>query len=198
MLEIEDNILIADDSIIYYQKLNNEQLDLIIENSLPPIIYNASNDKKSNHTITIDESQSKYQLDNQTTWIMNINLNQILSDYIFAELKHSRTFEGVQNNMTIYNDVNVAMKEYITKNVLNRYKYISISLYLTYNELKNQNILRYNNIWDSTIISPSNLIQRIQTETSYDYSELQVTFNQEKPSSQYSFNYYFSILFNKI
>lgn len=198
MLEIEDSIKIADNNIIYYQNLNNEQLDLLIENSLAPIVYNASNDKNANHTLIIDESQTKYQLENQTKWVMNIDLESILTNYIFAILKQSRTFEGVKNSMTINNDVNFAMRNYISSNVLNRYKYSKIELYLRYNDLKNQNILRYKNNWNTTIITENNLLKRVQTETAYDYSSLRVLFSQEKPSSQYSFDYYFNILFEKI
>lgn len=201
MLEIEDSIKISDNNIIYYQNLNNEQLDLLIENSLSPIIYNSSNDKEINHTLIVDDSQSKYQLDNQTKWIMNINLNNILTDYIFAILKQSRTFEGVKNTMTISNDVNFAMRDYITLNVLNRYKYSKIELYVKYNDLKDQNVLRYKNNWSTTpssIISESNQLKRLQTETAYDYSNIRVVFDQEKPSSKYSFDYYFNILFEKI
>jgi len=198
MLEIEDMIPIKDNNLIYYQNLNNEQLDLLIENSIDPIVYNTSNDKSINHTLVIDESQSKFQLDNQTSWIMTIDLNKILSNYVFSVLKQSRTFEGVKNNMTIYNDVNTAMREYVSKNVINRYKYTKIELYIKYNELKSQNILRYKNNWNNTIISDVNLVKRLQTETSYDASELRVLFNQESPSSQYSFDYYFNILFEKI
>ena len=198
MLEIEDSILIADNNLIYYQTLNNEQIDLLIENSLSPIIYSASKDKSSNHKIIVDESQSKFQLDNQTGWILDIDLNKILSNYIFSILKQSRTFEGVKNNMTIYNDVNVAMYEYISKNVINRYKYSKIDLYVKYNDLRDQNILRFKNNWSSNIISDDYLVKKLQTDTSYDYSEMKVSFNQEKPSSQYSFDYYFNILFEKI
>ncbi len=201
MLEIEDSIKIADNNIIYYQNLNNEQVDLLIENSLSPIVYNASNDKNSNHTLVVDESQTKYQLENNTKWIMNIDLSQILSDYIFAILKQSRTFEGVKNSMTINNDVNFAMRNYISSNVLNRYKYSKIELYLKYNDLRSQNILRYKNNWSAnptSIQTDANMLKRVQTETAYDYSSLRVLFDQEKPSSQYSFDYYFNILFEKI
>jgi hypothetical protein len=198
MLEIEDSIYISDNNIIYYQNLENEQLDILIENSLQPLIYNAGKDKEKNQTIIIDDSQSQYQKENQTKWIMNIDLSSILTNYIFASLKQARTFEGVKNNMTLYNDVTVAMKEYITTNVLNRYKYSKIDLYLKYNDLRNQYALRYKNNWNNTIISDTNLVKRLQTETSYDYSSVRVLFNQEKPSSQYSFDYYFNILFEKI
>jgi hypothetical protein len=198
ILYIEDKIYISDNNIIYYQNFENEQLDLLIEKSLKPIVYNASDDKNSNHTLVFDDSQNQYQKDNQTRWIMNINLSNILTNYIFASLKQARTFEGVKNNMTIYNDVTLAINEYITNNVLKRYRYSKIDLYLKYNDLRKQYFLRYKNNWNKTIISDANLVKRFQTETSYDYSNVRVIFNQEKSSSNYSFDYYFNILFEKI
>jgi hypothetical protein len=198
MLSIDNSIFVSNNNIIYYQALNNQQVDLQIENTLPPIIYNSSTDKLTNSTLTLNQSQSVFQLANQTSWILNINLNQILSDYIFALIKQSRAFEGVTNNVTSYNDVNVAINEYISNNVLNRYQFSQITMYLTYTALTGQNSLKYNNIWDPTIAIPSNLTQGLQTQTAYDYSTLKVTFNQTQPSSNYSFNYYFNLLFNRI
>ena len=77
MLEIEDSIKISNDDIIYYQKLNGEQLDIIVESSLDSIVFSSSSSKKSNHTLKIDESQPKYQLEKDTKWILDINLKQI-------------------------------------------------------------------------------------------------------------------------
>jgi len=198
MLEIEDSITIGQQSILYYQTSNKEQLDASVENSLPSIVYNSSDDKLANHTLLKDEAQSAYELDNNTKWILDINLNNILSNYIFATLKQYRTFEGVKNNMTIYNDVDFAIKEYIKNNVLNRYKFKNIDLYLKYTDIRNQNVLRYKNEWTSSVTQTENLTKKIQTETAYDGSEIKVRFNQEKPSSQYSFKYFFNLTFEKI
>ena len=66
MLEIEDIIELHNQGIIYYQNSNNEQIDLDIERSLNPIVYSASDDKKNNHTLVIDESQSDPQRNNLT------------------------------------------------------------------------------------------------------------------------------------
>ena len=198
MLEIEDSLSIDNGNLIYYQNLNNEQIDLSTENTLTPYIYNSSNDKKSNHTIKIDESQTQFDMNNNTKWILDINLKEIVTNYIFAKLKENRTFEGVRNQMTNYNDVNFAIKEYISKNVLNRYKYSKIELYIGYNDLRSQNILKYKNVWTSDTLKTGMQLKKIQTETSYDYSSIKVTFTQEQPSSKYSFNYYFNILFEKI
>lgn len=197
MLEVEDSISIDKQDIIYYQKLNGEQIDFSIESSLESYVYSSSNDKLSNHTLIIDESQSKYQLDKDTKWIMNINLNKILSNYLFATLKRYRTFEGVKNEMNKYNDVDVAIRNYIKYNVLDRYKYKSIDLYVDYKDMREQSLLRYKNNWN--INTPvSSKLTKIQTETAFDDSSIKLTFNQEKSSSEYNFDYYFNISFEKI
>jgi hypothetical protein len=198
MLEIEDSIYISDNNIIYYQRLTNEQIDLSTETTQSPIIYNVGDDKKKNHTLVIDESQSQYDLNNNTKWILNININDVLSNYLFAKLKEYRTFEGVKNSMTIYNDVDFAIKEYIQKNVLNRYKYKTVELFIKYNDLRDQNVLRYKNIWNQNVLSTGTNLKKIQTETSYDFNDVKVSFSQESPSSKYTFDYYFNILFEKI
>lgn len=198
MLEIEDSISIDSGNLIYYQNLNNEQIDLTTENTLTPYIYNSSNDKLANHTIKIDEAQTEFDKNNNTKWILDINLNEILTNYLFAKLKENRTFEGVRNGMTIYNDVNFAMKDYISKNVLNRYKYSKLELYIKYIDLRDQNVLKYSNSWNVDILKTGTALKKIQTETAYDYSSVKVTFSQEQPSSKYSFNYYFNLFFEKI
>lgn len=198
MLEIEDSINISNQSILYYQTANKEQLDISVENSLPSIVYNASDDKLQNHTISKDDSQTSYELEKNTKWILNINLNAILTDYLFSILKQYRTFEGVKNSMTTYNDVDFAIKEYIKNNVINRYKLKNIELYIKYRDIHNQNVLRYQNTWTPTINQPANVIKKIQTDTAYDYSTMKVFFSQEQPSDKYSFEYFFDLIFEKI
>lgn len=197
MLEIEDSINIEKEDIIYYQKLNGEQLDISIESSLDSYVYSSSQNKLKNHKLYINETQSSYQLERNTSWIMEINLKQILTDYLFATLKSRRTFEGVKNEMNRYNDVNIAIKNYIEFNILNRYKYKSIDLYINYKDLRSQSLLRYKNNWN--INTPvSSKFTKIQSETAFDYSSVKLTFNQENSSSDYNFEYYFNILFEKI
>ena len=198
MLDIEDSILIDNQSIVYYQKITGEQIDFSIESTLPSIVYSSSDNKRDNHTLEIDKSQNEYNLNNNTTWIMNINLKNILTDYLFATMKRYRTFEGIQNYMTLENDINVALTKYINFNVLNRYKLSNLNLYISYKDLRNQNVLRYKNTWKSDIVNPDNLMKKLQTETAFDGSSIKATFNQEKSSSQYTMDYFFTLLFEKI
>lgn len=198
MIDIDDSISVDTQDIIYYQRENYEQLDFSVESSLPSIVYSPSIDKLSHHSLELDVTQPAYQLDNNTRWILTIDISTILTNYIFANIKKYRTFEGVRNNMTIFNDVNISIMNYIKSNILNRYKYVGVELYITYQDLRNSNVLKYNNKWDDNIISDVNKLKKIQTLIESDQSSLTVFFNQEKPSSSYKFNYYFNILFTKI
>jgi len=197
MLEIEDSISIDTLDIIYYQNQNGEQLDLSIESSFASIVYSSSDNKLKNHTLVLDTSQPKFQLDNNTRWILTIDMKTIITDYLFATLKKYRTFEGIKNDMNIYSNTDTAIKSYINYNILNRYRYKSIQLYVNYVDLINQSTLRYNNQWSRNSISTSNNLTKLQTETEFDES-IKVTFNQEMPSSTYRFDYFFNIIFEKI
>lgn len=197
MLEIEDFINIDNQDLIYYQKDTGEQLELAVENSLPSIIFSTSDSKKQNHTLIIDKSQPSYQLEKNTRWILEINLNQILLDFIFATVKKYRTFEGLKNSMTLEKDVNVSIKKYISYNVLDRYKLSEISLFVNYKDLRNQNILKWSNNWNSSL-NETYKVKRFVTETASDDSKIKIYFEQDKPSETYNFEYYFNISFQKL
>lgn len=199
MLEIEDSIYVANQNIIYYQMQTGEQLDLSVENTLQSYVYSSSDDKKANHQLIVDETQSSYAKENLTNWILEIKPKEILSNYIYGELKRWRTFEGIRKGMTSANDVNVAVKSYISNNVLDRYKLSRVDLYIQYKDLRSQSLLRYKNVWNPEIAnSPQNKTTKFQSEESSDGSYLKISFNQAQPSSTYSFEYFYNLYFEKI
>jgi len=201
MLEIEDELDLHNQSIIYYQNLQKEQIDFSVESSLPAIIYSVSDDKKSKHTLSINDTQNEFQRNGNTKYILTIQLQELLTNYIFATLKNSRTFEGIRNKMCKKNDVDVSISEYIIKNVLNRYKLDKIDLYLKYNDLRSQTALRFSNKWSSdidTITTSNYLLKKLEIDTSFDLSSAKINFNQEKSSQNYNFDYYFKLNFKKI
>lgn len=198
MLEIEDSLYLSNQDLVYYQNANGEQVDFSLESTVPSLVYSTSNDKLENHTLVIDDSQTQYQRDRNTKWIMTIDLETILDNYIFAIMKKYRTFEGLKKSMTRTGDVNVALRTYIKENVINRYKFSRIDLYVAYKDLRNQNILRYKTYWNPIVGIESNKLVKIQTETSFDGSSLKIYFSQDKDSSQYSFEYFYNILFEKL
>ncbi len=201
MLEIEDLLELTTQSLVYYQNPNSEQLDLDIEKLTLPIVYSISEDFKANQTLQIDDSQSEFQKNSNTRYILTINLATILENYLFATLKQYRTFEGISNSMCYSGDVNFSMKQYILKNIVDRYKFNRIELFLNYVDLRDQNIRRYNNTWaanPSTVGVDSNKIKNLQTETEYDFSSIRVIFNQQKNSQLFSFEYYFKLYWEKL
>ena len=198
MLDIEDTLYISKQDLIYYQNSNGEQLNLAIESSIASLVYSSTTDKLNNHSLIIDESQTQYQKDRNTKWVLTINLSGILKNYLFASMKKFRSFDGLKNSMTRNGDVNVSLKNYIDFNVVNRYKLTKVDLYISYKDLRNQSILRYKNDWNANIDLESNRVVKIQSETAYDGSSINLIFNQEKDSSQFAFDYYFNILFEKL
>jgi len=198
MLEIEDLISISTIDIIYYQNKNGEQLDFSVESSTTPIVYSPVNDKKDNHTLVLDESQTRIQKEKNTKWILTIDLKTILINYLFSIMKKYRSFEGIRNDMTSTNDVSVSLKNYIDFNVYDRYKLKNVDLYISYKDLRNQNVLRYKNTWNQKIENINNKFTKIQTETAVDGSVIKLMFSQEKPSEDWSFEYYFNLNFEKL
>jgi hypothetical protein len=93
------------------------------------------------------------------------------------------------------------LKQYVIKNVVDRYKFDRVELYLNYVDLRDQNIRRYNNTWainPSAISIESNKLKNVQTETEYDFSSIRLTFNQQKSSQLFSFEYYFKLFWEKL
>jgi len=201
MLEIEDEINLNEQSVIYYQNSQSEQIDISVETSTDPITYRLVDDKFVNSELIIDPSQNDFQRNTKTKWILTINLKTLLSNYIFAVLKEYRTFEGIKNSMTSRNSVDTAMREYILKNVLNRYKLESVSLYLKYNDLRRQNALRYKNNWSTNTTQISNSSyknSKIETQTAFDFTSIKVLFSQERNSDLFNFDYYYTIFWKKL
>lgn len=197
MLDVEDSLILDNSNVVYFQNTAGEQLNFNLEKNNTPILYNTIEDKKNNHIISIDNSQNQAQIDNNTRWLMEIDLKKILSNYLFAILKQARTFEGIQNSGTIFNNVDDAIRQYISYNVINRYEFKNVDFYVEYVPLSTQGRLRFTNDFKE-INSISNVTTRIQSSTNFDKSKLKISFNQELPSTSHVFDYYFILSFVKI
>jgi hypothetical protein len=194
-IKISNNINIDSNNIIYYQNTNNEQIDIDTEMVLDSNIYDIIKDKLYYSVLELDNSQTEQQKDKNTKWLLKINVNNLLNNYIFYAMKKHRTFEGVQNNMVLSKDVNSAIKEYISLNILDRYTFDRIDLFINYNELNNKN-LRFKNNWDQKIENNINIFKNYSKNISNNL--LEISFNQENPSKSHSFNYYYNLYFTKI
>ncbi len=193
-IKLANNLDINSLNLIYYQNSNSEQLNLSIESGLYPIVYDIVGNKLSNLTLIMDESQSNEQKNNNTKWILKININSILNQFLFATLKKCRTFEGIQNKMTISNNVDSAVHDYITNNLISRYQFDHVDLFISYNDLTMSG-LRFKNNWNSNIENNSNLVKSFSKTIKED---LEITFTQTKSSASFSFNYYFNLYYTKI
>lgn len=229
MLDIEDEIIINSRDIVYYQDTNKEQENLTNEKLLPPVIYSMVKDKEKNHKLLIDEYQSKFEKLNNTRWILEIELDQILRNYIFSQLKYSRVFEGVVSSETMNNNINQSIYDYIDLNVLDRYVFDKIDLFIEYKslieygnyqsmEIPMEMLLNdkrssgtspmgddidisfldnNGNNYSQYIASNGNIETKIHSSTNSDKSVLISKFKQSKKRSEYSFDYYFNIIFKK-
>lgn len=197
MMDIEDLIEIKSSQIIYYQQTSTEQINLDAELLITPITYSPIQSKFDNQTIAIDNNQGSYDKDNLTKWIINVNIKEILIQYIFANIKKERTFEGILSNKTKSNSIELAIRQYIIDNLLSRYKLTDIRLYLNYNSLNNISNLRYKTNWNYNIATDENLNRKMNVEYSLNKEKATISFRQEKNSKEYSFDYYFDIIFEK-
>ena len=197
MMKIEDDIILDNRDIVYYQQLNYEQLNLNQEINFSSIIYSITEDKKDNMTFSIDTSQSDYERQNKTKWKMVINLNSILRNYIFAQLKSSRCFEGIKNESTKYKNINSAINGYIDDNILNRYEFETLTLYIKYKSLEDNDNLRYDNTYNYQINSSDNIFKKVNITTSMDESFIICKFTQEENSNEYNFDYYYDLKFKR-
>lgn len=198
MLDIDDSLAITNENVIWYQQINGEQFDFNAESSNSPNIYNTVEDKRSNHSLILDESQNVRDRESRAAWILDIDLKIILKNYLFATLKKWRTFEKVANNFTLSKKVDTAITEYIDRNVLGRYKFDKVEFYLQPIDLTTFGGLKFVNTFDPSIENPSNLFTKIQTETDPNFIDVKLRFNQIQPASNFNYKYYFNLYFSKL
>lgn len=200
MAKIQESIILDNRDIVYYENNNNEQIDITVESLNSPTIYSISDDKLDKHTIKLDETQSEFSLQKDTKWIFNINIKELLINYIFSKMKEARSFNGILNSNTLESKVDISIRKYIDKNIFDRYEFESIDLYVQYNDiLGDVTNLRYNNTWNTNI--PKNettRLKKIDSEMNFDKSKLTSKFSQQKNSDEFNFDYTFDIRFKRI
>ena len=205
LIDIEDNITIDNTSIKYkdyngYQNYN-EHLSL----SETEKIINQTTLKETYHTMSL-QTQDMFNIENNTRWIMYIDIRNILRDYLFGKIKERRTFKTIKAENTKEHDINLAIYKFIDINVLNRYELSGIDMYLKYYPLKTSNIFnktktQYNPIFDELLYDSNNLItdySLIKKDQFENLTPVKVLYNQTKKSTEYKFDYYFNLNYKKI
>lgn len=224
MMEVEDEININNTSIQYYQyyldtsnHTGKTYMDLSRNNGFQYYILNKNletffiNDlvqlKLDYHTISKFQ-QSDIDLKNNTRWEIKINIYDILKNYIFYNIKNARTFKGLKYTNFLNQNINNSIKEYIDNNILNRYKFESVDLYVLYNKINLSSsiysfrtLLQYNPVFDSSVELPENKVTNASIQQENDIDQLAdviLIYNQIKPSTEWAFSYYFNIVYKKI
>jgi len=202
LIDIEDEILIDNKSIKYsdyfdyqYYNINKNETDKII---------NLSTLKNKNHFIKT-QTQNSFDYNNNTIWEINININEILKQYLFAKIKESRTFKTIKSENTKNNNINLSIYKFIESNILNKYTLDHIDLYIKYNNILNNNLFdtttKYKPIFDETIQNNNNLIidySLIKKDEFENLTPIKIIYKQIKPPTEYTFNYYFNLIFKRI
>jgi len=206
LIDIEDTIIIGNDSIQYtddngYQNYNVTN----VQTNETETLVDLTQLKLENHTIET-QTQDIVSMENNTKWKMEIDIKKILREYLFARIKKARTFKTLKAVNTKDNDINLSIYDFINLNVLNRYKLSTLDMYLNYetlntNNIFNTNLIQYNPTFDETLFDNTNLITDytlIKKDEFENLTPIQILYNQIKKSTEYRFNYYFNLNFERI
>lgn len=207
MVDIEDYVII-DNSTIQYSELfktgttdnNGYQYYQDIDQLESIYLVSLTDLKGSNHNINL-VSQSSIDLKNNTQWTMTIDWKKILSEYIFYKLKNRRTFKCVKYTDVLSENINLFIRKYISDNLINRYVFTQLNLYVQYIEIDGSNQymdpnLLFDPIYTIDVKKDENLITNANSIVSD--STLIVNYKQTKPSEKMKFNYYFDLIFTKL
>ena len=211
IMDIEDEIIIDNKSIQYYQIIDNnddfgygyqyyikttkekfEFLDVIVL-------------KKNNHSITLLQQDDVDKMYN-TKWSININTKNILREYLFAKIKEYRTFKTIKSSDFLNKNINTSIYDYINNNILDRYMVYKTNLYIKYinitdNSVISETIKQYDPKYDYSVKNANNYVKNantLQLDTSDSLSNMIINYSQTKPSTEYKFDYYYEIIFRKI
>lgn len=212
LVDIEDNININNELIFYTQMpsgntIITEGYQDIISTSLESIVTEDLVDLKlRNHTVSLLQQSTSDKLHN-TKWQFNFDIKNMLIDYLYARLKESRAFKCFGKDDLINRDINLGIKTYIIQNLINRYTYDKIELYVKYID-----VVQSTNIYSSSNLLYQPTYSRDTEQPAYLTSNLNIKvadamnnlnfmtaiYQQTQPSNKYKFNYYFNIYFKRI
>jgi hypothetical protein len=203
MMEIEDEIVIDDKLIQYFNKLNGYQnYDNLVDEV--PININLNDIKLSYHTISIiQQNQTDYL--NNTRWQIDIKIREILKLYLFSKIKERRVFKSITEDDIYNKSLDTSIDDYINNNLIDRYEFNKINLYIKYENIEQDQTnnsgskLQYNPSWNVFLKDKQYLITNLNIISDIsNLNDLIINYNQIKPSTIYRFDYYYDLYFKKI
>jgi hypothetical protein len=129
ILEIEDVMYIGNNNINWTESQDKTQ-GIRLEDVNGS--FNTFQVKKDSHTLRISPQQTDQEKREFTKWEMNFNVRDMITKYLFSQLKANRTFAGIDNSKTLNLSVDSAINQYIIDNVYPRIKFYNIVLYIQY------------------------------------------------------------------
>lgn len=207
MIDVEDEIIIDESSIQYSEIFNTGntndngyQYYEDIDNLEKIYLVSLSYTKYIYHSIDL-MAQSDMDLQNNTNWTLLISWKDILTDYLFYKLKEVRTFKCIKYTDVLSENINLYIRDYIKNNLLNRYQFTKLNLYVEYLPLDTENInvrpnLQFDPTFTENVKSDANLITNVNATVYNDI--IDVKYKQTQSSKTSKFNYYFDIVLTKI
>lgn len=128
-----------DDEIRITYNYNSEDLLNLHQNTLEmfsDISYD--NLKRDNITYKIDENQSSFDNDKNTSWIFNLDAKNLLREYLYNEIytiNNQSPFRKIPENIISSEQISDLCYDYIDKNVLNKYELSEFVLWTKYYDL---------------------------------------------------------------
>lgn len=204
-MDIEDIITISEKSITFNENPTSKEQTTLGTGESINLDYNFNTLKNIKHTINQKKLQTDLERSEITKWTLDIDVNTLLEDYLFASIKSARSFIDVSNINTSSNNVDLAIKNYIASNLLDRYEIDRIDFYVQYFSIENDPSLKmYDPLYDLTVkqnknsnIGNAQLTTDITMTKSIENSNIILEYTQVKNSLDYKFNYYFDIIFKR-
>jgi hypothetical protein len=219
ILEIEDVMKVDENDIIWNEATDRTQgLGVDNENrSVDTFVL-----KQAYHAFSAAPRQSENQLREFPTWELSVDIQSVIINYLFGQLKRNNTFYGISNDKTSTGNIDDAIRHYIISNILPRIKFTSIDLYVKYYKIgekqdDGQIALQGKNEFVESIITPlpksgettGQYLNRVleykkglkvtnfQLTTNSTQSNAVITYKQIQNALNYKFDYYFDVIFEK-
>lgn len=209
MIDIEDEIIIDDSKIQFSELYDNsgentntngyqyyDDIDFLEKISLVEL----TETKNKFHNIIL-LSQSDIDLQNNTNWNILISWKEILSEYLFYRLKEARTFKAIKYTDVLSENINLYIKSYIKNNILTRYQFGELKMYVEYfilddEDIEKEPMLLFNPKFTADVKKEENLISNVNA-TVFD-TIINVNYKQTESTQTKIFNYYFDLVLTKI
>lgn len=214
---LPQEIILDDEDVVYYEKLNGEQINFNVERENAPKVFSSNQTKLDisriqpllnkeltikNETLnnlpvsSINELDVWQESDFSGEYQLSFNQRNLLLEYIFAKVKEMRIFESLLNSET-KGTVNEWIKNWIKDNIINLYRLKDVALYIDYRQLSNSsdnNKIGLNRWKTDTTTKPT--LSNVRWQEGQDI--VYVEWKMEEDYLAYNMDYYYIPTWEKI